>query len=482
MIHRKIQAFTLVELIVVIVILAILATIGFMSFGWYTGSARNSSRLSDMKLIDKSMRLYKTTESLFPLPDNYSSVSYSGAVLWNQGIFSTWAIVAMKRISHIPLDPLSGNHFTYSLTTNGQQYQIGGIAEAGLFSYTPTTSQSYAFGSEGTTGYVYGNYISYDVNASSGWNCHVISSPSIILSTLPAGDMTNGGYYNYVYTRSPHIPLSYSGSIDSITNPGNPFRITEVHEGCSISTLEELELYVAKLSTSYQQLSGIDKFKTVLFQANTREFQFQALQQLEDQGITVDPELKKLLDAPIVYRVFVDTFTNTDGTELVGSHVPAESESWVLTGSGNNSDYTIENNSLRKNGASTTLIHPIPFPTIGNADYEVAFDVTDFAGGTISTYLRYTDSNNYYRLDITSSGYQVSRRLAGSDTIFQNINDPITAGSRIKFGIAGDTLTLSVNDIEKENLVVGGITAVWNPSIFLHNNTARIDNFTLTYQ
>ncbi|MBP8016921.1 type II secretion system protein, partial [Candidatus Gracilibacteria bacterium] len=45
------KAFTLVELIVVITILAILGTIAFLSFGSYTGGARDSKRVSDLKNI-----------------------------------------------------------------------------------------------------------------------------------------------------------------------------------------------------------------------------------------------------------------------------------------------------------------------------------------------------------------------------------------------------------------------------------------------
>ena len=53
------KAFTLVELIVIITILAILWTIAFLSFQWYTKSARDSVRISDLKNIEKALSLYK---------------------------------------------------------------------------------------------------------------------------------------------------------------------------------------------------------------------------------------------------------------------------------------------------------------------------------------------------------------------------------------------------------------------------------------
>ena len=77
-------AFTLVELIVVITILAILGTIGFLSINGYSQNARNSTRISDLKLIDKGLSLYIQTQSLYPLPDTPAGIYYSGALAWTQ--------------------------------------------------------------------------------------------------------------------------------------------------------------------------------------------------------------------------------------------------------------------------------------------------------------------------------------------------------------------------------------------------------------
>ncbi len=58
----KKQAFTLVELIVVITILAILSTVAFVSFQWYAQLSRDSVRLSDMKSMEKVLKLYHLTQ------------------------------------------------------------------------------------------------------------------------------------------------------------------------------------------------------------------------------------------------------------------------------------------------------------------------------------------------------------------------------------------------------------------------------------
>ncbi len=52
--------FTLVELIVVITILVILGTIAFVSLSGFSGSARDSSRVSDLSLIGKGLDIHYT--------------------------------------------------------------------------------------------------------------------------------------------------------------------------------------------------------------------------------------------------------------------------------------------------------------------------------------------------------------------------------------------------------------------------------------
>ena len=83
---RKLKGFTLIELIVVITILAILGTIGFLSIGGYSSRARDSARVSDSAQIAKSLDVAIITAGDYPAPDNAFSVTYSGGVVWNQGV------------------------------------------------------------------------------------------------------------------------------------------------------------------------------------------------------------------------------------------------------------------------------------------------------------------------------------------------------------------------------------------------------------
>ena len=85
LIPKRRHGFTLVELIVVITILVILGTIAFMSLSGFSGSARDSSRVSDLTNISKALEIAYVKTGSYPDPENFSSVTYSGGTLWKQG-------------------------------------------------------------------------------------------------------------------------------------------------------------------------------------------------------------------------------------------------------------------------------------------------------------------------------------------------------------------------------------------------------------
>lgn len=326
------------------------------------------------------------------------------------------------------------------------------------------------------------NFITYDLGVTDGNWCNVLALPSLILSEIPSwGNIINGGNYKFSYMDSPHIPASYSGVIDD-TISASSFTLARVYDGCHMHTIEEMELYAALLSTAYQPLSSIEKFQPVVFNSNSEAFQKQSLKNLQSNGISIGRPLERSLEATIVYRSFNDAFTDTDGTLLIGWYIPVPLESWNLVSGGDAAAYSIESNKLQKNGATNSLVYPTPEPAVSYADYGIQFDIEDFAGGMISMYLRYVDSNNYYKLELTSAGYHIIKREWGSDSTISNILEPISPGDNVSFFITWDSLVFSIDDIEKENIVAPGISGVWVPAISLQNNGAQIDNYTLTYR
>ena len=121
MMHNK--AFTLVELIVVITILAVLWTIAFVSFQWYAASSRDSVRITDLKNIDKVLKLKVTAWETLLLPEQALKITASWTTLsyqWN---------MSEKLLNHYGvtngwLDPLDNIPYTYSVNENRNKYQL----------------------------------------------------------------------------------------------------------------------------------------------------------------------------------------------------------------------------------------------------------------------------------------------------------------------------------------------------------------------
>ncbi len=119
------SAFTLVELIVVIVIISILATIAFLSFSSQSGSARDSTRLTDISYIKKSVEMFNVNAWKYPSPDKSFSFTYSWGTIWNQWIlWDTAAKLIMPPLSKKVVDPLDNSEYAYSLATNKREYQV----------------------------------------------------------------------------------------------------------------------------------------------------------------------------------------------------------------------------------------------------------------------------------------------------------------------------------------------------------------------
>jgi len=129
------QAFTLIELIVVITILAILWIIAFISLQWYSSQARDSTRLSDIQNIKKSLELFSLNTWKYPKPDDYHTMSYSWDILWYQ--WTVWDQVTTnlsRNLNETPTDPLTGIEYTYSIIHNQIEYELLALYESDLVS------------------------------------------------------------------------------------------------------------------------------------------------------------------------------------------------------------------------------------------------------------------------------------------------------------------------------------------------------------
>ncbi len=124
--HIKNKWFTLVELIVVITILIILWTIAFISLQWYTKSARNSTRISDIKNTVNVLELFSIKTGKYPLPWNAvdKTASWGTVVLWQSWDMDIVVQRQVERLSKVPLDPTTGETMKYATTLSRKEYEL----------------------------------------------------------------------------------------------------------------------------------------------------------------------------------------------------------------------------------------------------------------------------------------------------------------------------------------------------------------------
>jgi len=218
------KGITIVELIVVITILAILWTVWFLSFQSYNIYSRDVKRLTDIKNI-KSVLEYTYTESwLYPTPDWENNITFSWSTAWIQWTFWNKTKRKTKRLSNVPLDPLTQNQYSYSVTVNKNEFEIWGVFEWDEIVSNNLIKESYA------DEFNFKAYISWNYNGKivkvKAWTInYILSAPSIILndySFLRLEDIieqTNSKFvinWNKVMPESYWIPNSDIASSDFI--------------------------------------------------------------------------------------------------------------------------------------------------------------------------------------------------------------------------------------------------------------------------
>ncbi len=116
---------TLVELIITITILAILAVVAFLSFQSFARDSRNTVRINDINNMRSVLEYVKVESWYYPPTTRPFQVTFSWALLWNQGTFWKKTLTWVKRLSKVPVDPLTENEYTYSLVGDRQEYELG---------------------------------------------------------------------------------------------------------------------------------------------------------------------------------------------------------------------------------------------------------------------------------------------------------------------------------------------------------------------
>ena len=126
MIKQK-KAFTFVELIVVITIIWVLSSIWFYSYIWYLSETRDSQRKADLSQVTSALKIYRQKRWYYALPWNSFNITYS----WTT-VSSQWKLnknVRLNTLEILPKDPKIKNYYSYSVTSNKQEFEIWATLE-----------------------------------------------------------------------------------------------------------------------------------------------------------------------------------------------------------------------------------------------------------------------------------------------------------------------------------------------------------------
>lgn len=162
--NQKLNAFTLVELIVVITILAILGTIALIAFNKQAVSARDSSRVADVNNITKWLWVQFAVASKYPIPDKKVTITWSWTPVWYQWEIWDTNKNIIKLSSNWWKDPLTNSNYTYNTNTNQAKYQVMAFLES---SDSITWIDSIANNNSKQIPYVRWDYLGIIVNSSS---------------------------------------------------------------------------------------------------------------------------------------------------------------------------------------------------------------------------------------------------------------------------------------------------------------------------
>ncbi|MCP4523783.1 MAG: prepilin-type N-terminal cleavage/methylation domain-containing protein [Candidatus Gracilibacteria bacterium] len=215
------KAFTLVELLVVIVILGILSISAFYSWDSYSQNTRNSVRLADLKHIEKTLDMYKSSKSRYPLPNNGTQITFQGEGVWTQGTFGERSYIDKISVSSLVKDPLSGIEYAYSTVHSRDEFQVATVLE-GDYTYN-TIGSTYASGKDSATAYVRGNYNGKVIKIKVNGDDYILGVPSIIASDITSVDVLEiVSEKKLVYTGFSNLPASFAES-DFDVNGGFDF-------------------------------------------------------------------------------------------------------------------------------------------------------------------------------------------------------------------------------------------------------------------
>jgi len=208
------KAFTLLELLVTVTIFLILWSISYFSLVWFIKNSRDVVRLEDLKTIDKSISLFQIQKWFLPKPDDYVEINYSWSILWNQWIFWDNNFTQVGLINKKPVDIISNNEFSYSLSNNWREYELWALTEWNDINQFVLVPNTFASWKKLWKSLVYWNY-NWRIIKSSSWSyTYLFSIPTIISRDISDSDINSIiNNKQLAYKWYWNLPASYSWTI-----------------------------------------------------------------------------------------------------------------------------------------------------------------------------------------------------------------------------------------------------------------------------
>lgn len=134
----------------VITILVILGTIAFINLGGFSGSARDSSRISNLANLKKGLDIYQIKVGTYPMPEGPVTINASGSAIIGYQGFAKEIVGSVAKLSNgATKDPSDATIFTtYSVNANQTKMQAMVFLEdaSSVTAFAPFSSEGEGLG------------------------------------------------------------------------------------------------------------------------------------------------------------------------------------------------------------------------------------------------------------------------------------------------------------------------------------------------
>ncbi len=122
---NKKKLFSLVELIVVVSIMSIFSVIAVLVLTKWISKSRDSSRINDIQVISKSLKMYFSQNPTYPLPDSYTMISSGSYIFTYQWKAATGVTNILKEyLKEVLKDPSTKQFYDYVVDYYRQNFQL----------------------------------------------------------------------------------------------------------------------------------------------------------------------------------------------------------------------------------------------------------------------------------------------------------------------------------------------------------------------